>query len=326
MYNSKIVAFDSCIAAKTVTNDDLSKLVETSDEWIASRTGIKQRYISDDKNTSELCSETAVKLLKKSNISPQELDLIIVATTSPDYLTPSTACIVQGMIGASNACAYDINAACSGFVFALITAEKFIRCGVYKNIMILGAETLSKLIDWTDRNTCVLFGDGAGGVIISSSGADGKSFILAEDMHADGLHWHAITGGELPLCNTFANAPKKDGHFIKMNGREVFSFATRSVPKSINIVLEKAGLGFDDIKYIVPHQANARIIEIVAKKLGLSMDKFYLNTDKFGNTSAASIPLALSEMSGAKLLNSGDKIILSGFGGGFTWGSVIIEI
>lgn len=325
MFNSKIIAFENCVAGRAVTNDDLSKFIETSDEWISSRTGIKQRIISDDKNTSDLCIDTAWKLLKKTNLTPDDIDLIIIATLSPDFLTPSTACIVQGKIGASNAVAFDINAACSGFVYALCTAEKFIRCGTYKNIMVLGAETLSKLIDWSDRNTCVLFGDGAGGVIISRT-ESGKNCIIAEDMHTDGKKCQAITANELPLNNIFVKAPDDTKHFVGMNGREVFSFATRKVPKSINAVLKKSGLSFDDIKYIVPHQANTRIIEIVAKKLNLPLDKFYLNTDRFGNTSAASIPIALGEMSEKNLLQNGDKIIITGFGGGLTWGSVLIEI
>lgn len=325
MFNSKIVAYDNCLANKTVTNDDLCKFIDTSDEWISSRTGIKERRISDDKNTSDLCIETGKKLLENANLAPEDIDLIIVATITPDYLTPSTACIVQGGLNCVNAVAFDINAACSGFVYALSVAGKFIKSGVYKNVMVFGAETISKIVDWSDRSTCVLFGDGAGGIIISRS-EDDHNCILAEDMHSDGSGWHSITGGAIPLKNTFVNAPEDINYAFDMNGREVFNFATRSVPKSIKLVLEKANLSLDDIKYIVPHQANTRIIEVVAKKLKVSLDKFYLNTDKFGNTSAASIPIALGEMKQKNLLQAGDKIIITGFGGGLTWGSVLIEI
>lgn len=325
MFNSKLIAFGHCVANKVMTNDDLSKFVETSDEWISSRTGIRERRISEDKNTSDLCVETAKKLLERAKMEAEELELIIVATITPDYLTPSTACIVQGKIGAVNAMAFDLNAACSGFVYALGVAEKFIRCGTYKNIMVIGAETISKIVDWSDRSTCVLFGDGAGGVILSRNEED-KNCIIAEDMHSDGSGWQYITGGIIPLKNTFVKAPEDINYSFEMDGRGVFNFATKMVPKSVKLVLEKAELDFDDIKYIVPHQANTRIIEVVAKKLKLPLEKFYLNTDRFGNTSAASIPIALSEMNEKNLLQKGDKIIITGFGGGLTWGSVLIEI
>lgn len=323
MVGSKILAFESYVPQNIVSNDMLSDIVETSDEWINTRTGISNRRITKDENTSTLATEVAKELIKKANIDKEEVDIIIVATITPDYLTPSTACIVQGAIGAKNALAFDINVACSGFVYALSIADKFLKSGLYKNAIVIGAEVLSKLVDWKDRTTCVLFGDGAGGVLLQ---ADKEEHILAEDIKADGSSWEAIKGGYLPINNPFSKEDKKDSFFLNMNGRDVFNFATKTVPKSINDVLEKAKVSLDEIKYIVPHQANLRIVEVVAKKLKLSLDRFYLNMQDYGNTSAGSIPIALAEMSKKGLISSGDKIVITGFGGGLTWGSMLIKI
>ena len=323
MNNSSFLSFAGCTGDKVVTNDDLSKVVETSDEWISSRTGIRERFISTNRNTSELCIEAGKKAIEKANIDPLEIDLIIVATITPDCLTPSTACLVQAGLGAKNALAYDINAACSGFVFATATADKFIKSGIYRTALVFGGETLSKVLDWNDRSTCVLFGDGAGAAVMR---ADGNACgIIAEDLHSDGSMADAIVAGNIPLKNPYANEDDK-GMFLTMNGRDVFNFATKTVPKSVSAVLEKSNLTIDDIKYIVPHQANYRIVEVMAKKLQTSMDKFYLNIDRYGNTSAASIPLALAEMSEKGLLKKGDRIIITGFGGGLTYGTLLMEI
>lgn len=324
MYNSKIVAFDRFIPETIITNEKLSQIVDTSDEWITSRTGISKRCILKEGNTSSMATNVAKSLIEKANINVEDINIIIVATISPDYLTPSTACIVQGEVGAINAVAFDINAACSGFVYALSIADKFLKAGVYKNAIVIGAEVLSKITDWTDRGTCVLFGDGAGGVLLQ--GSEQENCIIAEDLNADGKSFNAITGGKVPLSNPFTKLKDEQDFFLKMNGREVFNFATKTVPKSIKSVLAKANATLDEIKYIVPHQANSRIVEVVAKKLGLSMEKFYLNLQNFGNTSAASIPIALAEMIDKKLLKKGDKIILTGFGGGLTWGSILVKI
>lgn len=326
MYNSSIIALESYVPKRVVTNDELSNLVETSDEWITSRTGISERRITTEENTSDLSISVAKKLIETANINPEEIELIIIATISPDYLTPATACIVQGAIGAKNAVAFDISAACSGFVYSLSVADKFIKSGLYKNAIVIGAETLSKITNWEDRGTCVLFGDGAGGVFIKAD--ETKNSIIAEDLHSDGSNYQSLTAGKLGINNPFTTtqADNKEDFYFQMNGRDIFNFATKMVPKSINNVLQKAKVSMDDIKYIVPHQANSRIVEIIAKKLGLSMDRFYLNLNKFGNTSAGSIPIALAEMVNKNVLNKGDKIIITGFGGGLTWGSMLIQI
>lgn len=324
MYNSKIVAFDKFTPETIVTNNDLSRIVETSDEWISSRTGISKRCILKEGNTSFLATNVAKKLIEKSNTNIEDIGLIVIATITPDYLTPSTACIVQGEIGAKNAIAFDISAACSGFVYALSVADKFLKSGLCKKALVIGAEVLSKIVDWNDRGTCVLFGDGAGGIILEAS--EEENSLIAEDLKADGESWQAITGGKVPLKNPFASKEDEESFFMQMNGRDVFNFATKTVPKSIKEVLEKADIGLEDIKYIVPHQANSRIVEVVAKKLGVSIEKFYLNLQDFGNTSSASIPIALAEMMEKNLVKKGDKVILTGFGGGLTWGSMLINI
>lgn len=324
MFGSKIIGFESYVPKNNITNDDLSNIVETSDEWIYTRTGISKRCISTKENTSDFATNVGKSLLEKTNTSPEDIDIIIVATITPDYLTPSTACIVQGNLGAKNALAFDINVACSGFVYAISIADKFIKSGIYKNALVIGAETLSKLIDWQDRSTCVLFGDGSGGALLCKDDVD--NFVLAEDLKSDGGSWQAITGGKINLNNPFIENNENSDFYLSMNGRDVFTFATKTVPKSINSVLEKSNLTLDDIKYIVPHQANLRIVEVIAKKLKISLDKFYLNLQDYGNTSAASIPIALSEMFKNNLLKKGDKIIITGFGAGLTWASMLIQI
>lgn len=324
MFSSKIVGFESYVPKNVITNDELSNIVETSDEWIYTRTGISKRCLSTNENTSDFAINVGKKLIENANISPEDIDIVIVATITSDYLTPSTACIVQGAIGAKNALAFDINVACSGFVYALSIADKFLKSGVYKNAIVIGAETLSKLLDWSDRSTCVLFGDGSGGALLTAS-TDYNS-IIAEDLKADGISWQAITGGKLNNNNPFVEEKEQSSFYLQMNGRDVFNFATKTIPKSVNEVLSKANLTLDDIKYIVPHQANSRIVEVAAKKLKVSLDKFYLNLQNYGNTSAASIPIALAEMSKNGLLQKGDKIIITGFGAGLTWASMLIQI
>ena len=322
MLNTGIRAVDCYAPEKIVTNDDLSQIVDTSDEWIYTRTGIKQRHLSTGEDTSQLCIEVAKRLLEKSGTLPEEIDLIIVGTISPDYATPSTACLVQGAIGAVNAFAFDISAACSGFVYALSTADKFIKSGGYKNAIVIGAETLSKIVDWKDRSTCVLFGDGAGGVIVEPVDKGG---ILAEDMHSKGEDGLKMTGNERKPENMLCTPESENNPYLVMDGRAIFNFATKVVPHSVNEIIEKSGISMDDVKYIVPHQANSRIIDIVARKLNVPIEKFYININEYANTSAASIPIALGEMSEKGLLKKGDKIIVTGFGAGLTWGSMLIE-
>lgn len=324
MFDSEIAAFAKYVPENIVTNDDLTRLVETSDEWIFSRTGIKERRISQTENTSEICEKAARDALLKAGVTPEDIELIITATISPDCLIPSVSCIVQKAIGAKGAMAFDISAACSGFVFALSIADKFIKTGTFKNALVIGGEVLSKLMDWNDRKTCVLFGDGAGACVIKRGSSKGG--IIGEDLHSDGFKGDALNAVNIPVKNPFCENNADISGLIEMDGREIFNFATRKVPASINEAVKKAGLSLDDIKYIIPHQANSRIVEIIARKLKLPIDKFYMNMDRYGNTSGASIPIALSEMYEKNLIGHGDKIVAAGFGGGLTWGSVVIEI
>ena len=320
---SEILSFGMYAPDNSITNDELSGIVDTSDEWITSRTGIKRRHISLGENTSDLCIKAAENALINAQISPEDIQLIIVATMSPDYSTPSTACIVQGKLGCNNAFAFDVSAACSGFIYAMCVADKFIKAGSCENALVIGAEVTSKITDWTDRGTCVLFGDGAGAAVLKSSEKKG---IIAEDIHSDGRDAMKLTAMQRGVNNYFLNSDKKDNPYIYMDGRAIFNFATKKVPLTINKVLENAKLNIDDIKYIVPHQANLRIIDVVARKMDIDINKFYLNLDEFGNTSAASIPMAISSLYKEGKIKKGDKLLLTGFGGGLTWASIIIEI
>lgn len=324
MIYSEISALAHYVPESILTNDDLSRIVDTSDEWIKPRTGISSRHISNGENTSDICTRIARKLLDKSGMRAEDIDLIIIGTISPDYATPSVACIVQGNIGADNACAFDLGAACSGYIFSLATADKFIKSGLYKNAMVIGAEVMSKLIDWSDRSSCVLFGDGGGGAILKAS--DRPCGILLEELKAKGKDGFCLRVNERQTANTMYTPEREDNRYLYMDGKMVFSFATRVVPTSVINVLEKSGLTIDDIKYIVPHQANSRIIDIVARKLKCPIDKFYINIENYGNTSAGSVAIALSEMQEKGLIQKGDKLVITGFGGGLTWGSLLIEI
>lgn len=323
MYSVKIKSSGSYAPSRVVTNDDLSSIVETSDEWIRTRSGIRERRISTGENTSQIAAKAALDALKSANLSSLDIDLLLVATTTPDSFTPSTACLVQSLIGAKNAVAFDISAACSGFIFALNTATKFLKCGEGKRALIIGAEVLSKIMNWEDRSTCVLFGDAAGAVVIES--CEGDEGIIATNFGSDGTLGHNLTTGFFNVKNPYVEDYVEDEQCIKMNGREVFKFAVKVIPTSIETVLSKSNTSIDEIKYIIPHQANLRIVEAAAKKLNLPMEKFYINLDKYGNTSAATIPVALDEMNKKGLLQKGDKIVLVGFGGGLTWGSILIK-
>ena len=323
MYFSKILYTGKYVPEKIVSNNDLSNIVETNDEWIVSRTGIGKRHVSLWENTSDIAAKAAELILNKGNIDPLKIELIIVATVSPDYITPSTACLVQSKINAKDAIAFDVNAACSGFVYALSIADKFIKSGVYKNALVIGAEILSKHVDWSDRGTCVLFGDGAGGVFVERS--EEPTGLLCEDIGSDGSKGMSLTGGFAPPVNAFNNIEKTNDIYLSMDGRAVFEFATRQIPKSILKLIEKSDINIDEIKYIIPHQANSRIVEVIAKKTKIPMEKFYLNMFDYGNTSSASIPIALAEMVEKGLITKGDKFIVTGFGGGLTWGSMLIE-
>lgn len=324
MIRTKIVATGSCVPEQVISNDDLANIVDTSDEWISQRTGIRQRHISAGENTSTLAIGTARMLLERAHIAPQDVELVIVASVTADYGTPTLACMIQKELGLENAVAFDLTAACSGFMFALSVADKYIKTGIYHNAIVIGAETLSKIIDWTDRSTCVLFGDGSGGVYVEASKEKG---ILEEELGSKGELWDILTEGYTSPANAFngLEAKLEPNYFVYMDGRAVFKFATKMVVKSVANVLEKAGISSEEIAYVVPHQANARIIDVVSAKLGIPREKFYMNMERYGNTSSASIPIALDELHTKGLIQSGDKVILTGFGGGMTWGTMLIE-
>lgn len=322
MNNVRIIATGSYLPERELSNEELSQIVDTTDEWIKSRTGISSRRISCGENGSTLGAKAAEAALKNCKISPKDLELIIVATSSPDSFTPSNACRIQNALGASKAVAFDISAACSGFLFALDTARRFIISGGYSNALVIGTEVLSRLVNWEDRSTCVLFGDGAGAAVLEGCEQGG---ILNTYLGTDGITgMNYINTGNFEMENLFIEGKDEKQH-IYMDGREVFKFAVSILPYSIEKILGESKLTLEDIKYIVPHQANLRIVEGAAKRLKLSMDKFYLNIGKHGNTSAASIALALDEMNRKHLLNKGDKILLAGFGGGLTWGAALIQ-
>lgn len=323
MIFSKIKCTGSYVPEKIVTNDMLSQYVDTSDEWIRSRSGIEKRHFSEGENTSDIAAKAAMDILKNGNINPLEIELIIVATVSPDYTTPSTACLVQSKIGAVNAVAFDLSAACSGFIFSVSTADKFIKSGVYNNALIIGAEVLSKHLDFKDRSTCVLFGDGAGGVFLEKAESGG---ILAEELGSDGSRGMSLSCAEKKASHIFNSESKEQDNFLHMDGRAIFDFATRQTPKCILKLIEKSGICAEQLKYVIPHQANARIVEIISRKTKIPLEKFYMNIAEYSNTSAATIPIALNEMMQKSLLQQGDYILMAGFGGGLTWGGLLIKI
>lgn len=309
---------------QVISNQDLSERMDTSDEWIASRTGIRKRHISQTETTSDLAAEVANRLLKKSGLAAEQLDFIFVATISPDSMMPSTAARVQAKVGADKAFAFDVTAACSGFVFALATAEKFIRSGQYKRGLVIGSETLSKVIDWEDRTTAVLFGDGAGGVLLESSE---QQTFLAESLYTDGSRGEVLQSSFVGLSSPYSNK-EVDHKYLSMDGRAVFDFAIRDVAKSIQSLLVTAPVAVDEIDYFFLHQANDRILDKIAKKIGVPREKLPANMMEYGNTSAASIPILLSECvdQGLIKLDGSQTILLSGFGGGLTWGSLLVTI
>ena len=303
-----------------VTNNDLAQIVETNDEWIRSRTGIGERRIATTESTSYMAANAAMRALEQSGVKPEEIDLILLGTSSPDYCFPNGACEVQGMIGAVNAACYDISAACTGFVYALNTAHAFISSGIYKTALVIGSDVLSKLIDWTDRGTCVLFGDGAGAVVVKAD----ETGILGINMHSDGTKGNVLTCGSRTNGN-FLLGKKPELGYMTMDGQEVFKFAVRKVPECIKQVLDDAGVAAEEVRYFVIHQANYRIIESIAKRLKVSVDCFPVNMEHYGNTSGASVPLLLDEINRKGMLESGDKIVFSGFGAGLTWGATLLE-
>lgn len=321
---TKISQVAHYVPKQIVSNDDLAQIMDTSDDWISSRTGIGQRHVVTDQTTSDLATAVAQDLLEKAQIGAEEIDFIILATMTPDSVMPSTAALVQAKIGATKAFAYDLVAACSGFVYALSTAEKLIASGRYQKGMVIGAETLSRVVDWSDRSTAVLFGDGAGGVLLE---ACVQPSFLGEILRTDGSRGASLTAGIDQKCTPFSDATCSQP-YIQMEGRAIFEFATRDVTGTIAELLSQQGLLADRIDFYLLHQANSRILDKMARKMGVASEKFPANMDKYGNTSAASLPILLSECvaDGRIKLDGSQTVVLAGFGGGLTWGTLLLKL
>ena len=320
-----IIGIGCYLPEKKLTNQDLEKMVDTSDAWITERTGIKTRHIAaPDQATSDLAYEAAVRALADADTKPEELDLIIVATESPDYKYPSTACLLQARLGAKNAAAFDLSAGCSGFVYGLGIGSQSIVSGLYKKILLVGAETLSRITDWTDRNTCVLFGDGAGAAVLGR--VEEGYGVLSLDLGADGSGGsHLIQpagGSRKPTTHETVDAHE---HLIHMDGQDVFKFAARRMPYACRKVLQKAGMTIDDVALLVPHQANLRIIDNAIDRLKINRDRVWINIEKHGNMSAACVPVCLTEAQQAGRLKKGDNVIMVAFGAGLTWAGALLK-
>ena len=323
--NTTITATAKYIPEKILSNFDLEKIVDTTDDWIKSRTGITKRHIvQEGEATSDMCANIAKKLLKNSGKTPEEIDIIIIATSTPDHFVVSTAAIVQDKIGAINAWGYDLTAACTGFIFALETGARLIESGKYKNAIIIGADTMSSIIDYKDRNTCVIFGDGGGGVLIEQT--DDDYGIIDSILKTDGSGNQFLTvpagGSRKPASETTV---KQRLHYVYQDGKTVFKYAVNRMSEVSKEIIEKNKLSSHDIKLFIPHQANQRIIDATAKKCGLDLDQVFVNIDKYGNTTAGTIPIAIDEANKMNLLESGELLLLAAFGGGFTWGSMLIR-
>lgn len=317
----RIIGTGSALPEKTVSNQDLTQLVETSDEWIKERTGIGSRHISTGETLVSLTAEACRKALDNAGRTADEVELLLVATCSPERNIPCAACQVQSAIGAKQAVAFDLNAACAGFLFALNTACAYVEAGIYKNALVAGGEVLSKIVDWTDRGTCILFGDGAGAVYVEKGETGG---VLGFVQHSDGTRGDVLKCDSRALKNPYVDQPMET-EYVQMDGREVFAFAVRQVPASIQEVLHQTGMTVEDIDLFVLHQANKRIIEGIAKRLSVSLDKFPVNLDRVGNMSSAAIPVLLDELNRQGSLKSGMKLVLSGFGAGLTYGACVVE-
>ena len=321
MIYSRIAGTGCYLPERIMENTELEQMVDTSDEWIKSRTGIHKRHIAAENETTCDLAEPAARLaMEAASVTADEIDLIIVATTTPDQIFPSTACLLQERLGVSGSAAFDVQAVCTGFIYALSIADKFIKTGASRKALVVGAETLSNIIDWTDRDTCVLFGDGAGAVVLEASDQPG---IASTFLHADGQHKDLL---KVPVGISTDYATIKDGKaFIEMQGNEVFKMAVNTLGRIVDETLEANNLDKHDIDWLIPHQANTRIISATAKKLDMPMDKVVVTVDQHGNTSAASVPLALDEAVRDGRIQRGDKLLLEAFGGGFTWGSALID-
>ena len=319
---ARIAGTGSYLPEKVLTNDDLAKIVDTSDEWIAARTGIRERHVvAEGETTSDLAYHASVRALEAAGVNAADLDLIVVGTTTPDLIFPSTACLLQHRLGADGCPAFDVNAACSGFVFALSVADKFIRAGAAKTALVVGAETLTRMLDWSDRGTCVLFGDGAGAVVLK---ADTETGILSTHLHADGgkkeLLWNPVG-----VSVGFKPEEHNAGVRVLMTGNEVFKHAVKALDAVVEETLEANGLDRHDIDWLIPHQANLRIIEATAKRLDMPMARVVVTVDKHGNTSSGSVPLALDGAVRSGKVQRGQLVLLEAFGGGFTWGSALLR-
>ena len=326
-YRAVIAGTGSAVPEKLLSNDDFASFVETSDEWITARTGIKTRHIAGDEDTTAtLAAEAARKALVNAKMDASEIELIITGTITPEMVFPATACFVQEMIGAVNAWAFDLSAACSGFVYGLSIAQQFISSGRYKSALVIGAETLSRITDYSDRGSCILFGDGAGAVVVKAA-ETGSMGLMYSTSFSDGRGWKALNcpayGSRNPVGKPLAD-PKMV--YMNIHGREIYQLAVRRIVELVNECLEKCDLNVDQIKMFIPHQMNARIIESVGKRLRFSDEQIFINIDKYGNTSAASIPIALDECRRLGKLQKGDIIMLVAFGGGLTWGANVIQL
>ncbi len=319
---ARIAGTGSYLPEKVLTNDDLAKFVDTSDEWIAARTGIRERHVAaEGQTTGDLAYQASLRALEAAGVDASELDLIVLGTTTPDLIFPSTACLLQHRLGANGCPAFDVNAACSGFVYALSIADKFIRSGAAKTALVVGSETLTRMLDWTDRGTCVLFGDGAGAVVLK---ADAETGILSTHLHADGgkkeLLWNPVG-----VSVGFKPGEHNAGVKVLMTGNEVFKHAVKALDSVVEETLEANGLDRGEIDWLIPHQANLRIIEATAKRLDMPMERVVVTVDKHGNTSSGSVPLALDVAVRSGSVQRGQLVLLEAFGGGFTWGSALLR-
>ncbi|MEG2295250.1 MAG: beta-ketoacyl-ACP synthase III [Oscillospiraceae bacterium] len=329
MTGIKILGTGCYLPDNIVSNDDFTRVIQTSDEWIRTRTGITSRHIANGETAWYMGLQSAKQALECANITPLDLDLIIVTSVSSDYLTPSLACIIQAELGASKAVAFDVNAACSGFVYAIDVASKYLQSDQYNHVLIVSTEALSNIVDFTNRSTCVLFGDGAGSCVLTKSDGIFSSYIGSDGTGANAITCKNIHKNNNPfttdspiICKTFDE--NADG-FLEMQGKEVYKFAIKAMPDCILKVCEQAGVSHHDINLIIPHQANIRIMETAAKTLGLSMDEIYCNLDKYGNTSSASIPIALDELNKNGTIKPNDLIVMVGFGAGLTFGATLLK-
>ena len=319
MIHSRIVGTGSYLPARVVTNDDLAKRLDTSDEWIRERTGIRQRHIAEESQaSSDLALEASRRALEAAGVSAAELDMIVVATSTPDFVFPSTACLLQAKLGAKNGAAFDVQAVCSGFVYALATADAFIRNGNAKKALIVGAEVFSRILDWNDRATCVLFGDGAGAAVLVAGDRPG---VHASVLRADGSQ-----AGILSVPGNVCGGKIVGSPFLQMQGGQVFKYAVKVLDEVARETLAAASMKVEDVDWLIPHQANVRILEATAKKLGLAREKLVVTVDRHGNTSAASVPLALDELVRAGNIKAGHRVMLQGVGGGFTWGASLVTM